>query len=171
MKSSSTRVGNEDRPLRGIAIMIAGLSILPAMDAVAKHLAGHLPVLEIAWGRYLFYALSLSPFALVRFKSGVLRPARPGLQLLRAALMAVSALLFFSAIAYMPLADTMAVFFIYPFVVLLGSALILKESIGTLRWAMVAVGFVGAFLAPWMPLRMACGDSSAISPIRLPAGT
>ena len=146
--------------------MIAGLSILPAMDAMAKHLSGHLPVLEITWGRYLFYALSLVPFALLRLKGAVLRPARPGLQVLRAALMAVSAFSFFWAIVYMPLADTMAVFFIYPFVVLLGSAVILRETIGWLRWAMVAVGFVGAFLV----IRPSVGEISPGVPFALLSG-
>jgi drug/metabolite transporter (DMT)-like permease len=125
-----------------------------------------LPVLEIAWGRYLFYALSLVPLALIRYKRAVLQPARPRLQLLRGVLMAFSALMFFSAIAYMPLADTMAVFFIYPFVVLLGSAVILHETIGYLRWAMVAVGFVGAALV----IRPAVGEISPGVPYALLSG-
>lgn len=166
MKPSLSPAGALDRPLLGIAIMIAGLSILPGMDAVAKHLAGHLPVLEIAWGRYLFYALSLAPFALMRYGRAILRPQRPGLQLLRGALMAFSALMFFSAIAYMPLADTMAVFFIYPFVVLLGSAVILRETIGYRRWAMVAVGFVGAALV----IRPSVGEISPGVPYALLSG-
>ncbi len=46
----------------------------------------------------------------------------------------------------MPLADTMAVFFIYPMIVLLASALFLGERIGAVRWAMVVLGFAGALL-------------------------
>lgn len=135
-----------DRPLLGIAILVGGIAILPAMDAIAKHLAGHLPVLEVAWARFLFYALALLPFALRQYGGAVLRPARPTLQLLRGGLMAFSALSFFAAIKHLPLADSMAVFFIYPFVILMGSALLLREPIGLARWCMVALGFIGTLL-------------------------
>jgi len=135
-----------DRPLLGIVVLVAGIAILPAMDAIAKHLAGHLPVLEIAWARFLFYTLALLPFALRQYRSALWRPARPGLQLLRGGLMAFSALSFFYAIKHLPLADSMAVFFIYPFVILVGSALFLREPIGLMRWAMVLLGFIGTVL-------------------------
>lgn len=130
----------------GIITLVAGIAILPAMDAIAKHLAGHLPVLEIAWARFLFYTLALLPFALRQHKGTLWQPARPGLQLLRGSLMAFSALSFFYAIKHMPLADSMAVFFIYPFVILVGSALLLREPVGLMRWAMVLVGFAGTVL-------------------------
>lgn len=136
----------EDRPLLGILVLVTGIAVLPAMDAIAKHLAGHLPVLEIAWARFLFYSLALLPIALRQYRGLLWRPARPGLQLLRGGLMAFSALMFFSAIKNMPLADAMAVFFVYPFFILLGSAVLLREPIGYARWIMVIVGFIGTAL-------------------------
>jgi drug/metabolite transporter (DMT)-like permease len=105
-----------------------------------------LPTVEVAWGRFLFYALVIGPIAVARFGRRAVRPTRPGLQILRGLLFAGSAYAFFLAIAEMPLADTMAVFFIYPMVVLLASALILRERIGALRWLMVVLGFVGVLL-------------------------
>ena len=77
----------------------------------------------------------------------MLRPARPRLQVIRGTLLATSALMFFLAIARMPLADTMAVFFIYPLVILIVSAALLREPIGAMQWSMVALGFAGATLA------------------------
>jgi len=143
---SPRRSAAGDRPLLGVAVLVAGIAILPAMDAIAKHLADHLPVLEIAWARFLFYTVALLPFALRQYKGALWRPARPGLQFLRGSLMAFSALSFFYAIKHLPLADSMAVFFIYPFVILVGSALFLREPIGLMRWAMVLLGFVGTVL-------------------------
>ncbi len=136
----------DDRPLLGVATLVTALAILPGMDAIAKLLAGHLPILEIVWARYLVYALFLLPLALRRHSVALFRPARPLLQFLRGGLMAFSALMFFSAVARTPLADAMAVFFVYPLLILLGSALILRETIGRLRWAMVILGFIGAAL-------------------------
>jgi drug/metabolite transporter (DMT)-like permease len=126
--------------------MLCALAMLPFMDALAKLLSATLPTVEVAWGRFLFYALVIGPIAVARFGRRAVRPTRPGLQILRGLLFAGSAYAFFLAIAEMPLADTMAVFFIYPMVVLLASALILRERIGALRWLMVVLGFVGVLL-------------------------
>src|SRR6185295_17973375 len=98
------------------------------------------------WARFLFYVAAILPFALWHYGAGAFRTQRPGLQLVRGLLFAGSAFCFFLAIARLPLADTMAVFFIYPLIVLLGSALLLRERIGPLRWAMVIAGFGGALL-------------------------
>jgi len=156
----------EDRPLLGIVVLVTGIAVLPAMDAIAKHLAGHLPVLEIAWARFLFYTLALLPIALRQYKGALWKPARPGLQVLRGGLMAFSALMFFSAIKYMPLADSMAVFFVYPFLILLGSAILLREPIGYLRWIMVIIGFVGTALV----VRPSVGEISIGVPFSFASG-
>ncbi len=126
--------------------MLCALAMLPFMDALAKLLSATLPTIEVAWGRFLFYALVVGPIAFAKFGRRAVRPARPLLQILRGLLFAGSAYAFFLSIAEMPLADTMAVFFIYPMVVLLASALILREPIGALRWLMVVLGFAGVLL-------------------------
>jgi drug/metabolite transporter (DMT)-like permease len=134
------------RPIVGASLMLLALAMLPGMDAIAKHLSQTLPTVEVAWGRFLFYALVIGPIAVAKFGRRAVRPAMPGLQIFRGLLFAGSAYAFFLSIAEMPLADTMAVFFIYPMIVLLASALILGERIGALRWLMVVLGFVGALL-------------------------
>jgi len=138
----------DDRPMLGVATLVAALAILPGMDAIAKLLAGHLPILEIVWARYLVYALFLLPLALSRHGLALFRPARPLLQLLRGGLMAFSALMFFSAVARTPLADAMAVFFVYPLLILLASSVILgRPSAGYAgRWS----SWVSS-ARPWSP--------------------
>ena len=126
--------------------MLSALAMLPAMDAIAKHLSQHLPTVEVTWGRFLFYLVAIAPLAFGKFGWRALKPAKPGLQIFRGVLFAGSAFAFFLSIATMPLADTMAVFFIYPLIVLLASAVLLGERIGAVRWAMVALGFSGALL-------------------------
>lgn len=134
------------RPVMGALAMLSAFAILPGMDAIAKHLSGHLPVLEIVWARFVFYLLAIAPVAFWHYRGRAFRPSRPGLQLVRGVLLAGSAYAFFLAIAHLPLADSMAVFFIYPLLILIASALLLGEAIGKLRWAMVALGFLGALL-------------------------
>lgn len=165
-ESPVTTPAQEDRPLLGIVVIVSGIFALPGMDAIAKSLSGHLPVLELVWARYLFYALALVPFTLRRQPRALFRPRRPGLQLLRGGLMAFSAWMFFGAVARMPLADAMAVFFVYPFLILIGSALLLRESVGYLRWLMVILGFIGAALV----IRPAMGTISPGVPFALASG-
>jgi drug/metabolite transporter (DMT)-like permease len=129
-----------------MSLMLCALAILPGMDAIAKLLSQTLPTVEVTWGRFLFYAIVIGPIAFAKFGRRTARPARPGLQVLRGLLFAGSAYAFFLSISKLPLADTMAVFFIYPMIVLLASALFLGERIGGLRWAMVVLGFAGALL-------------------------
>jgi drug/metabolite transporter (DMT)-like permease len=126
--------------------MLCALAMLPGMDAVAKHLSQSMPTTEVTWGRFLFYLIAIGPVALSTYGVRAFRPRRPGLQIVRGLLFATSAYAFFLALARQPMANTMAVFFIYPLVVLIASALLLKERISALRWAVVAVGFAGALL-------------------------
>jgi drug/metabolite transporter (DMT)-like permease len=138
---------------RGIAMLVGALLVLPGMDAIAKYLSARLSTLEITWARFVVFALVLVPFAWRRHGRALLRPARPGLQLLRGLLLALSAWMFFLAVARMPLADTMAVFFVYPMLVLIGSARILRETIGGRQWLLVGAGFVGTVLVTHPSLR------------------
>jgi drug/metabolite transporter (DMT)-like permease len=164
--TTTVEPAHQDRPLLGIIVIVSGIFLLPAMDAIAKFLSGHLPVIELVWARYLFYALAMLPVALRRQPRTLLRPTRPGLQLLRGVIMAFSAWMFFAAVSRMPLADAMAVFFIYPFLILIGSAFLLGESVSYLRWLMVILGFVGAALV----IRPAMGTMSPGVPYALASG-
>jgi drug/metabolite transporter (DMT)-like permease len=66
------------------------------------------------------------------------------MQLFRSALLLACTLLFFAAIAVMPLADAVAISFLSPLLVVALAAPLLKERIGMKRWAAVAIGFAGA---------------------------
>jgi drug/metabolite transporter (DMT)-like permease len=136
-----------NKALLGVVTLIAGLLILPVMDSIAKLLSGHLSTIEITWARFVFYSVALVPLAFFNHGSAVLRPSRPRLQIIRGSLLAGSAFMFFLGIARMPIADAMAVFFVYPFVILIVSAALLRESISAMQWSMVGLGFVGATLA------------------------
>ncbi len=130
--------------MRGVGLLVTALAVLPAMDTIAKVLSGHLPVLEVAWARFLVYAVLVFPLALWRHGIASLRLPDARLQIARGALLAASAFMFFSAIAHMPLADAMAIFFVYPLFILAASAVVLGERIRRSQWALVGSGFVGA---------------------------
>jgi len=75
-----------------------------------------------------------------------LRPADWHLYALRGFFIAAATLLFFPAIATMPIADALAIFFVEPFILTLLSAWLLGEKVGWRRISASFAGFVGALI-------------------------
>ena len=72
-----------ERPLRGIVLILGATVFLACSDALAKYLGRTLPPIEIAWLRFLVFAVIMLPVALTQRGGPVLRSARPKLQVLR----------------------------------------------------------------------------------------
>jgi len=140
----ATAIG--DAPWRGALLMIATVTLQPVNQAVAKHLAAELPVIEIVWGRLLFHCLIAVPFVIASHGVGGLRPANPGIQIFRGGLLSVATIFLFGALAQIPMADAIALAFVAPLVVTALSPLLLGEYVGPRRWVAVAVGFAGALI-------------------------
>ncbi len=135
------------RPLIGVGLMLAAMAILPFIDVLAKQLGQQgLPILIVVWARALFGALMTLPFALKAEGARALRPQRPLHHLARAILLFGATFLFFTALKHLPIADALAIFFVNPLVIVILSALVLRETVGPHRWAAVAVGFVGMLI-------------------------
>ncbi len=132
--------------LIGTLLYLTAFAILPAMDAIAKHLGDHLNLVQITWGRYFFHFLFLSPLVLYRYGLSALRPERFFLQILRGGFLLAATLFFFGAIIVMPIADALAIAFVSPFLVTILSPFMLNERIGLYRISAVLVGFVGTLI-------------------------
>lgn len=142
------RLGAGNGYLEGIALMSFGVVLLPVMDAIAKYLAtseGMAPG-QVSFYRFFFQLLATLPAVIVAGGLISLRPKRLWLNLLRGTLLAAASLMFFTAVKYMPLADSVAIFFVEPFILTALSAVVLRERVGWRRWLAIAVGFVGAVL-------------------------
>ena len=131
---------------RGIGLFVLAWLVIPAMDASAKML-GNLGygVLLVAFARFaanLVLALPLA-LALGRRGSGF---RHSGLQTVRALALVGATVLFFQGLRTLPLADALAVYFVYPFLVTVLAPLVLGEGVGWRRWSAVGVGFCGALL-------------------------
>lgn len=140
--SGSGRI--EGEVVLGLGMMVAGLLIVPSLDALAKLLALHLPPLEVALMRFVVQTAMVAAFALISGRSGELWTPNMVGQLIRGAALAVTTLLFFCGLSVMPLADTVAITFIEPILLTALSALILQEHVAFRRWIACLVGLVGA---------------------------
>src|ERR1700710_2431566 len=72
-----------DRPFKGIALILASTIFLGLSDVTAKYLSATLPSIEIAWIRFLVFALIMLPAMLPGTPFYALHSNRPGVQALR----------------------------------------------------------------------------------------
>jgi drug/metabolite transporter (DMT)-like permease len=133
-------------PWRGVLYLLAAVAVLPVMDGIAKALTARYPVLEIAWARFFFAFVVLLPFALRQPARQLLLPPRLGLQLLRSVCQVLAVSMFFLTLSFLPLADTLAICFLYPLVTVALAGVLLGEAVGPRRWLAVAVGLLGALV-------------------------
>lgn len=132
--------------LRGIGLFLLAIFIFACLDTLAKYMTRELHVMEIAWGRYVFssvFLLVLVPrYGLIR----PLRSARPWFQVMRALLLAVVSLMFFTAVSYLPLVNVTAIGFAAPLILTALGHFVLGERVGVRRWLAIAVGFAGVLV-------------------------
>lgn len=131
---------------RGIWLIVTGLLIIPAIDAIAKYLSDSVPVLQITWTRFLFQSILMAGIVLLNNSPLALIPKRPFIQLARGLLLAMATLIFFWSLKYLPIADAIAIFFIQPLILTLFSAFFLGEQVGWHRRIAVIAGFIGALV-------------------------
>lgn len=131
----------------GFVAAAAGFLFLPVGDAIGKYLGeSGMPAIQVGWGRWLFQMIFLFPVVMVLYRKQFWPIPRFWLQLARAGAMIGATVTFFWGIARIPLADATAVLFIGPLLVVVLSALILKEKVGPRRWIAVGIGFVGMLI-------------------------
>ena len=145
MAISTVRVG-EALSWRGIAYLLGAMLLLPVIDGVANVLTARYPVLQVSWARFFFALLVLLPFARGLSLRALLLPDQLGLQLARSIFQVAAVSLFFLTISYLPLADSLALAFLYPMITVALAALLLGEHVDARRWLTVAVGFLGAIV-------------------------
>ncbi len=150
---------------RGIQLMLLGAFLLPLMDAASKMMGESIAPGVTALARFSFQSLFLLPFVW----SSLVWPSRQTLVLhfWRSLSICFATVCFFTAIQVMPIADSLAIFFVMPLIVTLLAPRVLGERVGWHRIVAVAVGFAGATiiiqpgyevygLRTFLPLGTAC---------------
>jgi drug/metabolite transporter (DMT)-like permease len=132
--------------LKGVVLMIAATAFFASADTIAKQLAGSIPPVQIAWLRYFVFVLILVPIVIGRYGASALRSANPKLQIVRGLGMLGSALLFMTGLAFLPVADATAIFFISPIAITALAVIFLGERVGWRRWLAAFVGLAGVLI-------------------------
>lgn len=138
-----------DNLLLGVVLMVLGMAVLNAMDAISKLLTIDYTGVQVAWARYAFHLVPLVALAGPARIRRMVRTINPKAQILRSASLAISAVCIILAFSLMPLADAIAISFIAPLMVVALSARFLGEHVGPHRWVAVIVGFAGTLVLVW----------------------
>lgn len=143
--------GATQNPAAGIGFILLGMTAITFNDVMIKFLSGGYPLHQMVFARSAIgICFSL---ILVQMEGGwaILRTARPGLHLLRAGMVVLSNLTYFSALASLQLAEVASIFLCAPLLITLLSIPILGEKVGPLRLGAIAVGFLGVLIIvrPW----------------------
>ena len=130
----------------GIWLMCGAMFALPLLDCFAKLLGeNEISSGQIVLFRFCFQAIILLPILFWTNKLSITLK-HFWLQLLRAFAMATATFCFFIAIRYMPLADSIAIFFVEPIILTILSSVFLKEVIRLRRITAIIIGFIGAVI-------------------------
>lgn len=149
---------------RAILYLILGIAIFSVQDLILKLLSGTYPLHQMMVARSLT-AVPLM-LALVYFFDGTLKtlisPAWPAM-LLRGLMNFLAYGAYYLALASMPIATTVALYFTAPLFITILSVLILHERVAMPRWIAVCVGFLGVVLM--MQPQSGSFDAVALLPV------
>jgi drug/metabolite transporter (DMT)-like permease len=133
--------------LAGMGLMLAGTALFSVNDALGKWLVASYSVGELLLVRSVAALILLAPLVLRAGLAAFTTAPRPVLQIARVVLSTVEVAMFFWAVSYLPLADTVTFYLAAPIYVTALSVILLGEEVGWRRWTAVVVGFAGVILA------------------------
>lgn len=135
------------KPLAGILQLVLSTWVLSGLDASGKWVMGlGVSLLVLSAVRYMVHSLLVLAFVLPARGPGILRSARPGRQLLRAGFMLGSTLSMFTTLHYLPQAQSTAINFLAPLLVLALAPWLLGEPSRLSRWLAAIAGFIGVLI-------------------------
>jgi drug/metabolite transporter (DMT)-like permease len=136
----------EGRPLRGVVMVVAATLLFAVADTVGKHLVLLYAATLVLAARY---AVNLALVTLVmwpRHRLDLWRTQRTGLVLLRGLCLAAASITMILALRVMPVAETVAIIYITPVIIMLASGTVLGEKVSPVGWLGAGLGFAGVLL-------------------------
>ena len=139
--------GPNDTPMRGIAIMCAGVALLILLELSAKGAAREgVPVAQTVWVRFVVHLALFTLLFGPRMRLNLIRTQALGTQILRSLLLLAMTLASFLALKHLQMAQVTAIGFATPFLVAAFSIPLLGEKVGIHRWLAIIGGFCGVLV-------------------------
>ncbi|MFZ6049748.1 DMT family transporter [Pseudomonas sp. CR3202] len=146
-KTAINNAPHADTTRLGIVLCLLSMFIFACQDGITKTLVKDLPVVELVMVRYWVFVV----FALIlcSIRGGVrqaIKSTSPWLQIVRSLLGILEIALFGLALRYLGLAETHALYAVFPLITLALARAFLGERLVTRQWLAATVGFAGTLL-------------------------
>jgi len=140
------RPARQERIPLGILYMIGATAMFAGSSAVSKLLVVTYPVDEVLFSRCAVGLLCCAAFILPRTGLKVFHTGKLRSHVARSISQSFSQTFILIAFSLMPLASAVAINFSAPLFATLISAVVLRETVGAVRWSVLIVGFLGVLL-------------------------
>jgi len=137
---------NSTHPYRGLLLFNLGLMLFACMDVTNKYLTASFDVPLVAACRYIGNLVLMVAVLAPRRGREMVTTQRTGLVWIRGACLAASTAFVLIAFQRMPVAETSAIVFLAPILVVIGAGPLLGERVGWLGWTGALMGFAGVLL-------------------------
>lgn len=144
--SLSVAPASSQQSLRGILLFVTGLFCFASLDVSLKLMSSHYPVPMVAALRYFVNVALLLALLGPRHGRRLIRTQRSGWVMVRSLTLAGATLFMVLAFQRMPVAETTAMVFLSPLLVVLLAGRVLGEKVGVPEWLATVVGFAGILL-------------------------
>jgi drug/metabolite transporter (DMT)-like permease len=167
---------------QAVLLMLGATLCFAALDATSKQLSRTYPVPMMVWGRYSFHCLMMLVLVAPSMGMRLVATRRPVAQVVRALMLVGTTGFSMAGFSLMPLAESTAIVFIAPLVVVMLAHWLLKERIAGVHVLAVIAGFLGVLLIArpggalnlpglvWMLLAAACYSAYQIQTRQLSPG-
>jgi drug/metabolite transporter (DMT)-like permease len=135
-----------DQRLRGIGFLVLGIAVFSVQDVILKLVSDAYPIHQAMTIRSLTAMPVLLAMALLDGGLRGMVSKKPFALLGRGLIMFTAYTSYYLALAAMPLATCIALYFTAPLFITVLSVVLLKEQVGPTRWTAVAVGFLGVLI-------------------------
>lgn len=146
MSSKAVTLGNEDTAIKGILFLVLGLSVFSIQDVIMKFFSDEIALQEVIFSRGLV-TLVVICFLILRHEGAKgFIAQRPFLCIVRGFAGFTCFTTFSMALAVLPLADAMPLYYTSPLFVIAFSIPFLGETVKLRSWVAILVGFAGTVL-------------------------
>lgn len=136
----------QDRPFLGILLMLGFCILAPFSDAIGKYIGVEIALIVLITARFVVQTLLLTPLMLWHSRRWRLPEGLFWRVLLRTILQIFGIGFMFAGLAYLPLADALAIAYVMPFLMLALGYFFLGETVGPHRITACLIGFCGTLL-------------------------
>lgn len=144
-KSGLAALSKSPSVVTGLVIAVIAMFLFSLTHTSVRLMSDTMTAFQIVFWRMLLSMAMLMPwYAWQGF--GLLKTRRPGMHALRAAVNCGGMLLWFFAIAVVPLGKAVAIHFVLPIFVMVLAVIVLRERVGIRRMSAALVGFGGVLL-------------------------